>query len=190
MARHPDELLYAPLLKGVLRTEAQSSTGQFAGRTTLNSGSATTTVSITTVKSDSIIVAEGEGNANHNVIYGTVSITSGTSFATVSNAAIATDSLVFLTLQAGGTDQGSGFAQPVEVKSLGAGSLDIGWAVQSLNPRAAATTVGYIIAPADGIPAKIEVKTLSEGNFFTLGRADGNAAPRDTTLMWLLLNTS
>tara|TARA_Y100000310_G_C20526594_1_gene736363 strand:+ start:261 stop:782 length:522 start_codon:yes stop_codon:yes gene_type:complete len=170
-------------------TEAQSTVAQFAGRTTLSSGSATVTVSTNVVNSDSIITAFTEGNANVNILYGTVTVNSGSQFASVSNAAIAADSLVFLTMAAGGTDQNSGTSSSVEVKSLGAGSMDVGWGAAD-NPRAANTTVNYQVLPADGQPAPVEVKSISSANFFTLGRADGRAAARDTIITWTLTITS
>jgi len=50
------EQLFRPLLKGPLRTDATSSATQFAGVTTLNSGSATVTVSTNLVAADSLIL--------------------------------------------------------------------------------------------------------------------------------------
>ena len=55
MARNPLEMLRRGFLTGPMVTKAQSASNQFAGRTTLNSGSATVAVSCSTVKSDSII---------------------------------------------------------------------------------------------------------------------------------------
>jgi len=49
------EQFFGPTLRGPVLTKAQSASNQFAGRTTLASGSATVTVSTTSVKSDSII---------------------------------------------------------------------------------------------------------------------------------------
>ena len=38
--------------------------------------------------------------------------------------------------------------------------------------------------PAGGIPAGMEVKTIADSSYFTLGRADGVAVARDTIVMW------
>lgn len=58
------ETFYGPLLKGPMLTPANSAVNQWAGRTTLSSGSATVVVSTTLVNSDSLIMHNAEGNAN------------------------------------------------------------------------------------------------------------------------------
>ena len=56
MARnYPLEQHYGTMNRGLPRTLAASSTGQFAGRTLIASGSTTVVVSTTAVQSDSII---------------------------------------------------------------------------------------------------------------------------------------
>ena len=56
MARnYPLEQLFGPLFRGMPRTIATSAANQFAGRTTIDSGSATVTVSTNAVEADSII---------------------------------------------------------------------------------------------------------------------------------------
>ena len=171
-------------------TSVQSGPQQFAGRTTLNSGSATITVSTFAVMSDSLIHLGLEGNDNLNIIAGTFSIGSGELTATVSNAAIVADSLVFMQPRMS-VSQNSGFAVPLEVRSLAAGWFSASWATQASADHAdRETTVMYAVFPADGPPADIEVKTISDQNFFTLGRSDGRAAARDTDVLWQLTNTS
>ncbi len=194
MATNPLEALRRAWLTGPMFTRASSGPSQWAGRTTLNSGSATIVVSTFAVKSDSLIRFGIEGNAKLPILAGQVTITSGTSFATVSNAAFAADSLVQLTIEQAATgakiQQNSGFAQPVEVMSLGAGSMDVGFAVQSLNPRADDTVISYLAMPADGLPSAIEVRSISDSNYFILGRADGVAIARDSTIMWMIEKTN
>lgn len=56
MGKQPAEVLYAPKHMGPRITQAQSHAHQWAGRTTLNSGSASVAVGTTAVKSDSIIL--------------------------------------------------------------------------------------------------------------------------------------
>src|SRR3990167_7748941 len=92
----PRELLRGLQFKGPALVSVNSGPTQFAGRTTLNSGSATVVVSTFAVKSNSLIHFGLEGNANLNLAYGTLAIGSGALSGTVSNAAIAADSLVFL----------------------------------------------------------------------------------------------
>lgn len=99
----PLELLFAPFMKGPSFIRTNSHGSQFAGRTTLNSGSATVVVSTNNVTSDSLIFFSMEGNAN---------LSSGTA-----------------------------------------------------------------IRPT-------EVKTISDGNYFTIGTQDGIGIARDTVLMW------
>ena len=61
------ELLFKPTLRGPMRTRTNSQEASFwAGRTTLNSGSATVTVSTTTIKSDSIIQYGVEANTRQD----------------------------------------------------------------------------------------------------------------------------
>lgn len=186
----PNELLFGPTLKGPIITSVQSSPKQFAGRTTLNSGSATITVSTFAVLSDSLIHLGMEGNANLNIIAGTFNIGSAELTATVSDAAIAADSLVFLQPR-GVIVQNSGQGVPLEIHSLAAGWFGAHWSTQvSADVAERETTVMYMAYPVDGPVAEIEVKTISDKNFFTLGRSDGRAAARDTDVLWQITNTS
>lgn len=180
---------FGMLLREPITTRATSATNQWAGRTTLNSGSATITVSSAIVKSDSVIMGFLEGNVNYGILHQNITVNSGDVTTTLSNAAIAADSLVTLTMHAGGTNQTSGVSNAMEVKSLGAGSIDIGWADGNAT-RAGATEVTALITPKDGFPMGIEVKTISDGDFFTLGRVDNRAISRDTIVMWMMLRTN
>ncbi len=61
------ELLFKPTLRGPMRTRTNSQEDSFwAGRTTLNSGSATVTVSTSIVQSDSIIQYGVEANTRQD----------------------------------------------------------------------------------------------------------------------------
>ena len=66
MVGKPLELLFRPLLRGPAYTEANSGPSQFAGRTTLSSGSATVVISTSVVKSDSLIFAQPEANTRQS----------------------------------------------------------------------------------------------------------------------------
>lgn len=107
MARRTAEQIYRGMMRGPLTTKASSSSNQWAGRTTIESGSATITVSTTIVDSDSLILLGRQFNTN---------VLSGQSRA-------------------------------------------------------------------------LEVKSISPGNFFTLGTSDGVAIARDTAIMWLVIKT-
>ncbi len=64
MSRPSLEQLFGAIFRGAPTTKASSAAGQWAGRTTVPSGSATATVSTTVVNSDSIILLGQVGNAN------------------------------------------------------------------------------------------------------------------------------
>ena len=189
--KSPLELLFGAQFKGPAMVDVRShATKQFAGRTTLNSGSATVTVSTAAVKSDSLIWVGLEGNANLPIKVGTVNINSNAATATVSDSAITTTHKVFLSPKQNGTAQGSGTAnRSVEVVSLATGWFSVGWSDGgALSNRL--TPVDYVAYPTDGPPAAIEVKTLSDGSYFTLGRADGRAVGRDAKILWQISHSS
>ena len=80
------EFLFKPTLRGPMRTRtAPTEANPWAGRTTLNPGSATVTVSTSVVKSDSIIQALVEANTRQSSGVATpievMSIQEGVSFA-------------------------------------------------------------------------------------------------------------
>lgn len=60
------EQIYGGLLRGPLSTKTNSDAAQWAGRTTLSSGSNTVTVSTTVVKSDSVILFGIESNTRQS----------------------------------------------------------------------------------------------------------------------------
>ena len=66
MPRQTAEQIFAGMLRGPLVTKAVSATNQWAGLTTLSSGSATVTVSTTSVASDSIIQFSARAAANQS----------------------------------------------------------------------------------------------------------------------------
>jgi len=61
---NPKELLHGALLKGPLKTISAVGDQQFAGVTTIGSGTATVTVSTTVIKSDSIILCGVQALSN------------------------------------------------------------------------------------------------------------------------------
>jgi hypothetical protein len=106
-ARQTASQIFRGMLRAPLTTKITSSANQWAGMSTINSGSATLVVSTTIVDSDSLIFLGRIGNAN----------------------------------------------------------------------------VG------SGINKTIEVKTISPGNYFTLGADDGQAIQRDTLIHWMIVRT-
>ena len=80
------ELLFKPTLRGPMRTRtAPTEPNAWAGRTTLNSGDATVTVSSTLIQSDSIVQIGVEANTRQDSGVGAaievMSIQDGVSFA-------------------------------------------------------------------------------------------------------------
>lgn len=104
----PLELLFRPFFRGPAMTKASSDATQFAGRTTLNSGDVTVTVSTTAVGSDTLVL------------------------------------------------------------------------FSCLSPTAAASGFGHAI----------DVRSISPGNWFTLGHRDGIGRGPTTTVLWELRKTS
>jgi hypothetical protein len=64
MANFTLEQLFRAVLRGPIQTKATSAAGQWAGLTTLSSGSATVVISTSNVNSNSIILLSQQGNAN------------------------------------------------------------------------------------------------------------------------------
>ena len=99
------ELLFKPTLRGPVRTRtAPTEPNPWAGRTTLNSGSATSTVSTTLVQSDSIIQYGIEANTRQDSGVASpievMSIQDGVSFAfgTAGGETLARDSTIMWSL--------------------------------------------------------------------------------------------
>ena len=186
----PKEVLAGAKLKGPLFASVQSGTSQWAGRTTLNSGSATVTVSTFAVQSDSLIIIGNEGSGNFDLVAGTMTVASATVLTTLSNAAVAADSLVFLQPKHD-VAQNSGNAVPFSVVSLAAGWFSAGPSNQvSADIAHLETTLMYQVLPADGIPAPIEVRSINDSSYFILGRSDGVAAARDEVVLWQITQTA
>lgn len=184
---YPLEQMRRAFLRGPLLTKANSASTQWAGRTTLQSGSATVVVSSTIVKSDSLIRLGYEGNANMGVAAGTATLNSGSATVVVSNARLASGSVVLLTGEFVTTAQLSGNAQPIDIKSQAAQNFTAGWA--DGQTRAFDQGVHWLAVPADGPPMPIEVRTISDADYFTLGPSNGVAVARDTIVMWQIENT-
>ncbi len=105
MSQTPLELLFGPHLKNAPLTDSTAGAGQFAGRTTLASGSSSVTVSTAMVNSNSIILAMsevGSVGANSGGALVVNSIVSGTSFAlarSTANAVAWDDTVMWLLLR-------------------------------------------------------------------------------------------
>ena len=184
---YPLEMLWRGLRKGPFLTKANSASGQWAGSTTLASGSATQVVSTTTVKSDSQIYLGRVGNANVGQTALLATLNSGSATVTVSDALIAADSAINFAMKADTTAQLSGNAQPVEIMSIAAQWMTVGWADRQT--RAFNRTIHIGVSPPNGPQPQIEVKTISDSGYFVFGYANGEAYPRDSKILWQIENT-
>lgn len=95
------EQLWRAMFRGVPSIKTQSANNQFAGRTTLNSGSATVTVSTTLVGSDSVILLgaqaptnQASGVANRSVEVKSINPTNHFIIGTSDGQAIARNTIV------------------------------------------------------------------------------------------------
>ena len=98
MAKLTAEQIFRGMLRGPLTTRATSASNQWAGRTTsVGSGTATVTVSTTSVKSDSIIMYGYESNVASNATQAikTNSVVDGSYFGfTINPAPVGTNFIV------------------------------------------------------------------------------------------------
>ena len=88
MSRQTAEQIYRGLLRGPLATKASSASNQWAGVSTVLSGTATITVSTTNVKSNSVILHGQRSQANSSVALEVKSIVDSSyfSFGTLNGA--------------------------------------------------------------------------------------------------------
>jgi len=184
---YPSHRLERSIISKPLMTQANSSPDQFAGRTTLASGSATVTVSTRQVTSDAIINLGIEtALPAAYTTRGQTSIVSGAASATASTTAIFSGQAVTLAVE-NLTSQASGYGRGMRINSIVDGVSMLFHTIDSI------ALIGTAVVHWTIPQAKhegIKVNTISPGNFFTLGWADGAARPRDATVMWELRKTT
>lgn len=180
---NPKELLFNPQQKGPFFTDIASKAEQFAGRTTLNSGSASVVVSTVNVRSNSLIfpVVQVALPAAY-VVRGQAALNSGDNSVTASSSAIYSGMNIMLTLE-GLTSQLSGYPRGLRVNSIVNGVSFLIATVDSLQVQGVTANVAQWAIP-EAVPQGIKVNTISDSGYFTLGWADGRARPVDTTIMW------
>ena len=177
---YPLELVQRALLRGPMVTKITSGPSQWAGRTTLASGSATVTVSTRTVNSDSLLFTALEAAlpAGYST-QGRTSITSGVATGTASTTAIYSGDVVSLTWE---TPNDITSGQALAVNSIVDG---VSFSIRTANGL---TTVASGAVAMWKIAGKdlegVKVNTISPGNFFTLGWANKQARPNDATVLW------
>ena len=181
----PLETFKRALDQGPTATKANSSPNQWAGRTTLSSGSATVTVSTFQVTSDAVIWRGVEAALPAAfTTFGRTSVISGEGTAIASTTAVYSGMQVVLTPQVNAAVQsGNSF----RVQSMVDG---VSFNVTYTNGTSAGPDVVVNWSIPEAVPDAIKVNTISHGNYFTLGWADGRPRPVDVTLMWELRKTS
>lgn len=163
-----------------LKTNAQP----FWGRTVLSSGSTTVTVSTTAINSGDLVLAFSEGNAAILPISGETRLASGSATVAVSNALLTTSSQIILQAIKFSVAQASGQGQVPEIISRNAQNFVIGWA-DGIAP-AYGRDVTWIAYGPNGPSMHVEVRSIADGSYFTLGRANNAVVERDTTIHWLI----
>ena len=185
-ARTPIELLFRPLMRGPIKTKAVSASNQWAGRTTLGSGSATATVSTTQINSDAIVGLAVECAVPTAYSFsGRSAIASGTSTVTASTTAVYSGDIILATWE---SPNAITSGQALRVDSIVNGVSFAIATSNSLTTIASGAVVMWNIRGKD--PMHVKVNTISPGNFFTVGYSDGTARPISATVMWEVKRTS
>lgn len=162
-------------------TDIASRNSQFAGRTSLASGSASVTVSTTAISSDSIIkIATQAALAAEFVTQGRASVASGTATQPVSTTAVYSGQVILVSAE-NATDQASGLARGWRVNSVVDG---VSFALTTDDGKGPVGTTNLMWKILGADPGAIKVNTISPGNFVTFGRADGVARPFSEVIMW------
>lgn len=180
----PLELLFAPFFKGPSFIRTNSHGAQFAGRTTISSGSASQVVSTSNVASDSLIfpVVQVALPAAY-LTRGIIDAISADNTWTASTSAIYSGGRVNYGIRAETALTSIGVsARPLRINSVVNG---VSFALSTVDSGAlgfAAATIMWDLPSAK--PEGIKVNTISDGGYFTLGWADGVARPVDVTVMW------
>lgn len=184
---NPIEVLQRPLFKAPAMVSVSSDAAQYAGRTTLSSGSATVTVSTNAVNSDSIIgrMIEAALPAGYTM-QGRTSILSGIATGTVSTTAVYSGQVIMLGFESA-SNTTSGVGKGLRVNSIVDG---VSFAITATDSFGYPGTINAMWRIPESVPEGVKVNTISSGNFFTLGWADGRARPVDTTILWELRKSS
>ena len=176
----PIELLQRPMIKSAPMIKTNSDAGQFAGRTTLSSGSATVTVSTRIVNSDSILhmTPQAALEAGYTT-QGRTGIASGLSIGTASTPAVYSGDVIHATWE---SPNALNSGQALRVDSIVGGVSFAIATANSLTTIASGAVAMWKIMGKD--PVGLKINTISPLGHFIIGWADGIARPFDTTVMW------
>ena len=178
----PIEVFQRPLIKSAPLMRTSSHAAQYAGRTTISSGSATQVVSTSVVNSDSLIytLLQVALPAAYTT-QGWAAIAAGAASATASTTAVYSGQQIDLMYSAV-ADQSSGIGRGFRVNSVVDG---ISFAVvtdDGQNVTSGPARVGWRIP--DAIPQGLKVNTISSAGYFIFGWSDQKSRPVDVTAMW------
>lgn len=187
---YPLEILSRALMRGPLMTNITSSPNMWSGRTTINSGSATSTVSTFQVNSDSILnlAIQATLPAGYTT-RGTVAFTNSAAVtATVSTTAVYSGQVIGLSLFSATATGSLGAGGGLRVNSIVNGTS---FAITTVDSGSIGTTAPFAMwSIGQTEPQGIKVNSISPKNYFTLGWADGQARPIDVTVLWEIRRTS
>ncbi len=184
--RTPTEALFRPLMRGPIMTKSTSAANQWAGRTTISSGSASQVVSTSNVNSDSLIAAAVQVSLPAAYTFlGRTAIASGTSFGTASTTAIYSGDIVLANWE---SPNAITSGQALRVDSIVNGVSFAIATANSLTTVASGAVAMWNIRAKD--PAAVTVNTINPGGYFVLAWADGRSRPVDTTVMWEVKRSS
>lgn len=185
---YPLEALFRGYLRGPLMTQAQSKSNAWAGRTTLNSGSASVVISTSAINSDSLVyhMLQAPFAAGYSV-QGLLAIASGSISGTVSTTAVYSGQNIQVGLQTESAPS-SGSGKFVRVNSIVDG---VSFAVSRIDSGAFSTGANNIMwRIPEAIPKGLKVNSLASGSYMSLGWVDERPRPMDVTVMWELRRTS
>lgn len=187
---YPLEIIHRALMRGPLMTNITSSPNQWSGRTTIDSGSTTATVSTFSINSDSILnLAIQAALPAGYTSRGQISVVSGNTTGTASTTAVYSGQAILATFQSEtATSSAGAMMGGLRVNSIVDG---VSFAISTTNSGAfghAAGLINWAIPQTE--PRGIKVNSISSKNYFILGWADGRARPVDSTVMWEIRRTS
>ena len=177
---NPIELLFRPLLKGPMMVEVASDANAAAGLTTLNSGSATVTLSTAAISSGSIInFAVQAALAAGYTTQGRTQVLSGIATGTVSTTAVYSGQVIALAFETA-ANVTSGVGKGIRVDSIVDG---VSFAITATDSFGYPGTINAMWRIPQAVPEGLKVNTVAAG-YAILGWADGQARPVDVTVMW------
>lgn len=176
----PIETFERPLFKSAPLVRTNSHAAQYAGRTTIASGSVSQVVSTFAVGSDSNIYTNPQVAVPAGyVVQGRTAIASGLSTGTASTTAIYSGDVVALTWE---STNAITSGQALRVDSIVGG---VSFSIATANSLTVVASGAVAMWKLQGREiGQINVNTISPAGFFTLAWADGRPRALDVPIMW------